>query len=295
MAITREKALLMMYRKELLHRDTFAHFAEMEGNPKIRRLLSLLAEEEVGHANTYLRAARENPKGYSRMDLQLLFLSRRVLGLGLTMKIMERSEKDLEEKVGRHGSTLPRIDETMENKLKADILGYNRVLSNIRDIFFGMSDGLVEILAAVSGIGAALQSPLLVIIAGSIVAVSGTLSMAGGAYLSTDYENIVGTSKDKKYRISSPSRSAAYVGVAYIFGSLFPLLPFISGMIGTVAIATSILLTAIVLAFTSTLLSIVSDTPILKRLAKTLLITLGIAAITITLGLFARIYLHVSI
>ena len=129
----------------------------------------------------------------------VLLLSRRVLGLGLTMKIMEREEHQLEERMERHGrgARLPKIDERRENELKAEILGHNRVLGNIRDIFFGMSDGLVEILAAVSGIGAALQPPLLVIIAGSIVAVSGTLSMAGGAYLSTDYENIVGQSQEQ--------------------------------------------------------------------------------------------------
>ena len=34
MAMDRESALLMMYRKELLHRDAFARFAEMEREPE---------------------------------------------------------------------------------------------------------------------------------------------------------------------------------------------------------------------------------------------------------------------
>jgi VIT1/CCC1 family predicted Fe2+/Mn2+ transporter len=253
---------------------------------------------EVGHSQTYLKAVRgTKAEGYSKADFYLLLLSRKVLGLGLTMKIMEREEHQLEAKVDRHrkGIKLPKIDERRENSLKAAIISQNKVLGNIRDIFFGMSDGLVEILAAVSGIGAALQQPLLVMIAGMIVAISGTLSMAGGAYLSTDYENAVDLSKNKSYKIKSPSKSAAYVGVAYILGSLFPLLPFLLGMSGTLAIEAAILLTAIVLAITSTLLSIVSDTSILKTVSKTLLITLGIAAVTITLGLFVRYYLHITI
>jgi VIT1/CCC1 family predicted Fe2+/Mn2+ transporter len=153
----------------------------------------------------------------------------------------------------------------------------------------------VEILAAVSGIGAALQQPLLVIVAGSIVAISGTLSMAGGAYLSTDYENIVGLSSDKNYQTSSPSKSAGYVGIAYILGSLFPLLPFALGMSGVIGIGSAIVLTIVVLAITSTLIAIVSDTSILKRTFKTVLITLCITAITIALGFYARHYLHLSI
>jgi VIT1/CCC1 family predicted Fe2+/Mn2+ transporter len=291
----RQSALRMMYRKELLHRDAFAAFAKIERRANVRRLLLKLAEVEVGHAKAFLKVGRA--ESYSQIDLGILLLSRRILGLGLTMKIMEREEHQIEEKIERHGSgiSLPKIDERKENSLKAEILGQNKVLGNIRDIFFGMSDGLVEIVAAVSGIGAALQSPLLVIVAGSIVAISGTLSMAGGAYLSTDYENIIGQSKDKRYSIRSPSKSAAYVGVAYILGSLFPLLPFALGMSGILAIASAILLTIVVLAVTSTLLSIISDTPILRRMSKTILITLGITAITIVLGVIARSYLHLAI
>ncbi len=291
-------ASLMMYRKELLHRDAFAAFARMDKDPKVRRLLSELAGEETGHSQTYLRSAgRGAAKGYGKADLYVLLLSRRVLGLGLTMKIMERTEHQMEARMESHGrgSGLPKIDERREDALKAEILGQNKVLGNIRDIFFGMSDGLVEILAAVSGIGAALQQPLLVIVAGSIVAVSGTLSMAGGAYLSTDYENIVGLSRSGKYATRSPSRSAAYVGVAYILGSLFPLLPFALGMSGTLAIGAAILLTVVILSITAALLSIVSDAPILKRVSKTLLITLGITALTIALGFYARHYLHLAI
>ncbi len=293
MAIDRKAALLMMYRKESLHRDAFARFAEMESRPSVRKLLQELAAEEVHHAKVFKGALKGSPSPYQRADFYVLLISRRILGLGLTMKIMERTEHALEERIGT--AKIPEIDERMENSLKSKILAYNKVLGNIRDIFFGMSDGLVEILAAVSGIGAALQSPLLVIIAGSIVAISGTLSMAGGAYLGTDYENIIGQSGDSGYRTKSPAKSAAYVGLAYIIGSLFPLLPFALGMTGLWAIASAIVITVAVLAITATLLSIVSDTPILKRVSKTVIITLGIAAVTISLGLFARYYLHVTI
>ncbi len=294
----RNSADLMMYRKELLHRDAFAAFGRMEKNPKIRKLLLDLANEEKRHSQTYLKAVRERvERGYSNADFQLLMVSRRILGLGLTMKIMEREEHQLEDKIRmqKRPVRLPKIDERKEDSFKAAIISQNRVLNNIRDIFFGMSDGLVEILAAVSGIGAALQQPLLVIVAGSIVAISGTLSMAGGAYLSTDYENIVGLSSDKNYQTSSPSKSAGYVGIAYILGSLFPLLPFALGMSGVIGIGSAIVLTIVVLAITSTLIAIVSDTSILKRTFKTVLITLCITAITIALGFYARHYLHLSI
>jgi VIT1/CCC1 family predicted Fe2+/Mn2+ transporter len=51
----------------------------------------------------------------------------------------------------------------------------------------------------------------------------------------------------------------------------------------------------VILSIVSVLVSIISDTPILMRIVKTLLISLGIVAITITLGVYARNVLHLSI
>ncbi len=163
---------------------------------------------------------------------------------------------------------------------------------NIRDIMFGMNDGLVELLGVAVGLAAALRTPIIVFIAGFIVAISGTLSMAAGAYLSTGYEMGV---DGKKRRYESATASAFYVGIFYFIGSLFPLAPFALGFLGYTAIILSIVFTAIVLIFTSSFIAKASNKSIPKAIAKTLLISLGVAAVTILLGAYVRSAFHITI
>ena len=149
---------------------------------------------------------------------------------------MEYSEVLLEKRLGgkssgfnftkKEGDTIKQVESSemkAENVIKESLLEHSPMLNNIRSIIFGMNDGLVEILGAVAGFAAALQQPILIIVAGFIVAISGTLSMTGGAYLSVDYEKSV----YKKKKTDSSKAAAFYTGIAYIIGALVPLLPFL--------------------------------------------------------------------
>ena len=293
-----------LYHAEHFHSKVLTRLAAIERRGELRKLLLELSSEEEKHARSWMEVSGKIEKlsgGNGGIRADFLLLIRRIFGLELAIKIMEYREGLLKKRLverGVHRKSVQAIlkDEAkLEEKLESKILSYSPVLSNIRDVVFGMNDGLVEILAAVAGIGAALQQPLLIIVAGLIVAISGTLSMAGGAYLSTEYGNVINEKKDEVYKNTSPKMSAAYVGFSYILGAIFPLLPFIFGATGYVAIGLSILVTAIVLTIVSSIISVVSDTPVLERIAKTLLITLGISAITIMLGIYTRTYLHLSI
>ena len=72
-------------------------------------------------------------------------------------------------------------EEKLERRIITD---YSPGLNHIRDVIFGMYDGLVEVFAATAGLAIAIQNPTLVLFGGIIFAISGTLSMAGSSYLS---------------------------------------------------------------------------------------------------------------
>ncbi len=299
------RASALLYRSEMLHSRAFKMLAWRERNRRLGRMLLELSAIEGKHALMWKRAGRlrrirEHLSG--GLYIWALVLFRRLFGITLAIKLMEYNENkilgSLRNSDLRHrNSAIGRIlADEREKKLALEsrILGYSSILSNIRDVVFGMNDGLVEILAATAGIGAAIQQPLLVIVAGLIVAISGTLSMTGGAYLSTEYQNTIDAKRAARGPLS-PIRSASYVGVSYMLGAIVPLLPFILGMSGYRAISVSIAVTAVVLVAVSSVISVVSDTSISERALKTLLITLGISAITIALGIYARSYMHLAI
>ena len=304
------KYLEGLYKSEMLHRSVYRSLAKIEKDRELKEILERLAKVEQTNSKLWERVLNINK--VDRPEIRIGFLTfllttlRRFVGLAMIVKFVEYGELDLRNKLNK-GLKVFEADERerliiqeiegkellIQEPLEKKILELNPLLNNIRDVIFGMNDGLVEVLAAVAGLGAAFRLPILVLTSGFIVAMSGTLSMAGGAYLSVEYEKSIGIRGKTKQ--SSPKRSAAYVGFSYIFGAMFPLLPFVVGYGGYSGIALSIIITAGVLTLVSTMISIISSTSIRGRLIRTLAISLGIAGFTMLIGIYARTVLNLPI
>ncbi len=292
-------------RREHYHSQVYGALARVERNPFSKRLLEELAAVESGSASFWRSLGKKygvriGSQGRAPHRILWLHFLRRVLGLRFVLKVLEYGESKKEARLegssaflgkAEHSKIRRFIDaeEAHEERLSMSLFGKDRGMHNIRDIIFGMNDGLVEVLAAAVGFGTFLKTPGLVFLAGIIVAVSGTLSMGGGAYIATDYENKVRGSGE------SSALSAWYVGIFYIIGAIFPLLPFAAGLSGAVGVAAAIILTSIVLACTAAFIAVISNKSISRNIGKTLAISLGAAAVTILIGYYARFVLHLSI
>jgi VIT1/CCC1 family predicted Fe2+/Mn2+ transporter len=66
-----------------------------------------------------------------------------------------------------------------------------RRLSQIREVVFGVQDGLISTVGFVAGVHGATQDVRLVLLAGIVQMIAGAFSMAAGAYLSTKAEREV--------------------------------------------------------------------------------------------------------
>ena len=310
--ISKSRIFRKHYLNEKLHFRVYGRLASSERNPEIRRVMKKLSALEGVHAGLWKMIVGEAGMGSSeaviKVKLALFGIVRRLFGLAFTIKALEYSESNLMKKLSasetelklsaKESNAIRRIkssERSIETPLENKVIEYNSVLENIRDVIFGMNDGLVEVLAATVGLAAALQRPHLVLLGGLIIAVSGTLSMAGGAYLSTGYEKAVRAASSKKAAHTTPLKSALYVGAFYILGAIFPLLPFAFGASGTYGIALSLILTSVVLSVTATVIAVISGISIRRNVLKSLAISLGAAAVTIIIGAYARVYLHLAI
>jgi len=105
------------------------------------------------------------------------------------------------------------------DRIKKDILGMEGWEmgggGGIRDVIFGANDGLVSILATVSGVYGAITESHVILVAGAAGAIAGAISMGAGAYLSAKSEKEVtereserkgikrrGTPEEEKERLS---------------------------------------------------------------------------------------------
>ena len=191
-----------MLDSERLSYEIYSKLEVIEHNTKLKKKLRELRNLDVNHIKIWESVYKDMglpiTKKSHRLEILSFLLLRRVFGAGLTLSVINSMEN-------RKVSDLSKVFEDMSEKEKYKIVDYlveelyqerllkkesweKGVLSHIRDVVFGMNDGLVEVLAAIAGFTGAIHNNLIIAVAGIIVGLSGTLSMAVGAYLSSKSE-----------------------------------------------------------------------------------------------------------
>jgi VIT1/CCC1 family predicted Fe2+/Mn2+ transporter len=102
---------------------------------------------------------------------------------------------------------------------------------SIREIVFGVEDGVVQNLTLIAGMVGGGLSSRVIVFAGAINAIAGVLSMSMGTYLSSKAERDVASAVADTARpdSSTPGRDALVMATAYAGGALVPIIPFIPG------------------------------------------------------------------
>ena len=191
-----------MLDSERLSYEIYSKLEVIEHNTKLKKKLKELRNLDVNHIKIWESVYKDMglpiTKKSHRLEIFSFLLLRRIFGAGLTLSVINSMEN-------RKVSDLSKVFEDMSEKEKYKIVDYlveelyqerllkkesweKGVLSHIRDVVFGMNDGLVEVLAAIAGFTGAIHNNLIIAVAGIIVGLSGTLSMAVGAYLSSKSE-----------------------------------------------------------------------------------------------------------
>jgi VIT1/CCC1 family predicted Fe2+/Mn2+ transporter len=303
-----------LFLDELRDYHLYKELAEHEKDKILKSVLENMIKTEKKHMDLWGEAAgiertyKKRPSGISLLKLYLYLGARGILGLPFTLTLLSRTELNnlnryerLTKGTGVSDKDRIRflsvISDERKNavKIRSILDKYGGNLGNIRSIMLGLNDGLVEVLAAVSGIAVIANSPLVVALSGIIIGISGTLSMAGGVYISSKSHGLISSDKTESDSSESPNKQALYTGVFYLGGAISVVLPFIFGMSGFEGIAASLIISCAILVFASTAVAILSSTSITKRISETILISLGAVAITVALGALLRFYFGISI
>ncbi|MEM3851751.1 MAG: VIT1/CCC1 transporter family protein [Methanomassiliicoccales archaeon] len=194
---------LWFYKDEVRDRTIYEAMSQSEKDQSIRDILSKLSSMEEEHAKywkQFLSRLGVNNIEYRYPAYKLFGIKiiRKLFGLPLLIRIFERGEdtvireyqRFLMEK-GIKGEELAGLQKIVRDEVIHEEYFSNQLVSlkgnleSVRDVFYGMSDGLVEVLAAVAGLEPVVKTSILVAAGGLVVGISGTLSMAIGAYMST--------------------------------------------------------------------------------------------------------------
>lgn len=202
------------YKEELFDSEVYLELGKKESDPVAKAFLFRMAEMEKKHASIWKeisekRGIRIGKLGIKdKLMIKFYGIIRKVLGLELTLRLLESNEENDIEKYNELAKS-EELDENEREKMKEisiDEAVHEEMLTTIKakdvsDFVYGISDGLIEVLAATSGIAGAVSNPLVVALSGLIVGISGTLSMSIGAYLSTKSEKEINEHKREKVKI----------------------------------------------------------------------------------------------
>lgn len=304
------------YLDELVDSEIYFQLAMKEKNHKLKELLKGLVAMEKKHLNLWKDAIEEH--GYAvqehylfvRLKVLGFLLARRLLGVAFIVKLLGRTElKNLSNYEAiiknknvrltkierRYLYTIIKDEKQHEIQLNRNLKKYEKTLDHIRSIVLGLNDGIVEILAVIAGLAIIATSSLIVVLAGIIVGIAGTLSMAGGVYLSSKSDVLVENVSGEKERATTPIKDALYTGLFYLIGSIIVILPFIFGMLGYYGILLSIIMASLALVIASTIIAIISNANVTRRCIESLAISLGTAFVGIMLGSIFKAYFGITI
>ncbi|MEM0127902.1 MAG: VIT1/CCC1 family protein [Thermoplasmatales archaeon] len=276
-------------------------FRRRERNEKIATKLMELSSIELKHAGFWAELLkrrglslppfkRRNPVYYKYIGfLQRLF------GVSFLVRYLERGEveaiKEYSEYLEKESreewekEQLARIlrDERDHEdtfiKMSEELKGSSE---KVRDAIYGMSDGLIEVLASVAGLTGVFIDHLYIALGGIVFGASGLISMTIGSYLSEKAKTQM--DKTKTY---SARKSAGNTATYYSIGAIVPIIPFI--LLGRYeALVTSFALVIIVDGIVTSVISIQSDGKLRKDLVRSLgLVTLGFLG-TFAIGMIAH-------
>lgn len=132
---------------------------------------------------------------------------------------------------------------------KANLVNRRSVLlrragaESIREVVFGVEDGVVQNATLIAGMVGASLSATVIVVAGVINAAAGVLSMSIGTYLSSKAERDVQmrsateagstTEPGPGANGTSPLRAATVMAGAYACGAIVPVLPFLTQALST--------------------------------------------------------------
>lgn len=360
--------IVSIYKNEMFHSRMYSELTKYEKDPVLKKALETLSSLEYKHALMYKKIGEQSNlkiKTYKANPLVIWFfvILKLLFGYGIAIKAMERKE---DENVKNFYNTLNKnnfkkedyeeIQRTVTNELLYEtffIWSYNELnVSNVRDILYGMNDGLVEILAGVAGFAGLIQDSFITALMGFIMGIAGTVSMTAGAYISSKSQKDLKTSNINKLKdqikfskedillkvkelfikrglseeesqrvisnlktdetkileelssgylnfsmadIENPNETARKTALSYFVGAIIPILPFLFIHTIIVAILISFVLSAITFGVIGSVIAIISDQKIIKKIMEFLAIGIGAAIGTFLIGFAARVFFHINV
>lgn len=278
-----------MQQNEITESAVYRAIAMFAKGDENKMTLRKLAAEEKAHAEIWKKYTDIDMKPDPFKVFKYKWIAR-IFGFTFAIKLMERGEMDAQKEYEALQDEVPESieirkqeeehEETLIQMLDEESLQY------IGSMVLGMNDALVELTGSLAGFTFAMQNTKLIALAGLIIGISATFSMASSEFLSARSEGRTDALK-----------SCAYTGVAYLVTVILLILPYL--LLGNaqylIALAAMMAIVIAIIAVFTYYTSVAQDQPFKSRFVEMSVISIGVAVLSFVVGILAKTFLGVEV
>jgi VIT1/CCC1 family predicted Fe2+/Mn2+ transporter len=202
---------------------------------------------------------------------------------------MEGIEKRAQLVYHEIGMVIPEVKEIIahEEAHERELIGLldEERLHYVGSVVLGLNDALVEFTGTLAGLTFAIQNSQVIAIAGLIMGVAASLSMAASEYLSQKSDG----------GSANPVKASLYTGITYLVTVALLILPFLLLSNPYIALPITLISAVLVIFLFTFYISVAKDLPFVRRFGEMVAISMGIAAISFVIGIAIRLVLHVDV
>lgn len=282
------KEIINAQRAEITEQIVYVRLAHSIREGHNKRLLRRIAAEEGEHYLFWKGYTKEDVHPY-RWKIWGYLIIARIFGITFALKLMERGEGKARlsyRMIARHIPSAKKImkeEEAHEESLLA-LIDEER-MKYVGSMVLGLNDAIIELTGVLAGLTLALRNTRLIAMVGFITGIAASLSMGASEYLSikTEQGPLV------------PTKASLYTGSTYILTVLFLISPYLVLADYYVALLVMLSAAVVVICFFTFYISVARDVPFVKRFAEMAGISLGVAALSFTIGYIVRMTCKVDV
>ncbi|HEX9780207.1 MAG TPA: VIT1/CCC1 family protein [bacterium] len=265
---------------------TYRELAAIETVPKFKEILSQLIEHEEEDYRFWRELAPGPDPRISGLEIRLIKLMRKVLGLTFTAKFLERNERDAIRRYSAFAESAPpelaaKVREIVEHEMfhEREMIGQiqEERVEFLGSIVLGANDGLIELTGALVGFTFALANPFQAGLFGVVTGVAASLSMAASAYMQARHEHG-----------RNPKKAAAYTGLSYLVVVAALVTPFVLAPTVSAALTGMGAVILLLIAGFSGYGAVLFDRDFKRQFGEMLCFSVGVAALAYVLGSAVR-------
>lgn len=278
-----------MQRNELNESFIYKNIAKFAKGEENKKILNRLGDEEYAHYEIWKEYTGIEMKP-NKLKILKYKLMARIFGFTFAVKLMENGEEIAQ---GEYEVITSEVKESeyikkQEEEHEAALLEMidEERLHYIGSMVLGMNDALVELTGSLAGFTFALQNTRTIAMAGLIMGISATFSMASSEFLAAKSEGRTDAFK-----------SCCYTGVAYLVTVALLILPYLllDSAKYMIALFVMIGIVVLIIAGFTYYISVAKGERFRPKFLEMTLISVGVAVVSFFVGILAKHFLGVDL